>query len=160
MLISLESEVQHLSSLLARLIQQSGANSKQSWEGRRNNLIKVRPAIATLVPEHPANGEQALEARKDRRGIIRIEQLHGDIHEAGPFRWEIEVQDLLQDRDELSADLRLRRRQHRQQTISESRLLVLGDRLGRREFLVGRPALGDAVLQVHGRWVPASAPAE
>lgn len=65
MLVGLESQVQHLSRLIALLVNELVANREQSREAGLHDLVKVLSVfgVGRLVSESAAQGEQALETR-------------------------------------------------------------------------------------------------
>lgn len=128
MLVRLEGEVQHLAGLIALLGDELIANSQETGEAELNDLIKMNAALIVGRSETPgaADGEQALEASKDRGGVICVEKFRGVVHEIGPLVWKVEVQDPLQDRNKLLAHTSLGGSHDGQQPIAEARLFIFG----------------------------------
>lgn len=152
MFIGFQRQVQHLPSLLACLIHQPCADNQQPRECRLNNLIEIGPALARLEPKHAADGQQALQARKDARRLIRIQQVERQVHKSWPARGEIAVQNLLEDRHELRAHGRRGRRQHGQEALAEACLLLIGyGVLSRSAVFADGPGTRHAVFEVYGR---------
>lgn len=104
MLVSLEDNVQHLSRLLAVVVDQLLANNQQAWKSRLNDLIEVCSSITALESVHSADSQKALESSKDAAWIGGVEEVQGDIHELWPFCWEVVVEDLLEGWNELRAN--------------------------------------------------------
>lgn len=158
MLVSFEDNVQHLSSLLAVVVDQLLANNQQAWESRLNDLVEVYSSITALESVHSADSQKALESSKDAAWIGGVEEVQGDIHELWPFRWEVVVEDLLEGWNELRANWCWGRGEHWEETAAEARLLIL--RYGLDGCLLAwGPSLGDSVLQVDGGYVAVSIPA-
>lgn len=86
MLVGLEGQVQHLTGLVALLVDQLVADGEQAGEAGLDNLVKVGAVLAVrgLEAERTADGEQTLEAGQDRRGRVCVEQLRGKVHKVGP----------------------------------------------------------------------------
>lgn len=96
--------MQHLSSILAHLINEALSDGQQSWEGCVNDLVEL-DSLVRLVSIDAADRKEALEPRKDRGGIVGVEQLHRDVDKGWPLVWEVGDQDLLEHGDELLSDL-------------------------------------------------------
>jgi len=148
-LIRLDDDAEHLRSLQALLINQLLANVEQLRERVLHNLVKLLPLLAGLESVHTTDGQQTLETGVDVVRIIGSEQLKGDIQEAGPLFGEVVLQDLLEEGDQLGADIGRRRRQGRNESFAETRLLSLGNGDTRRTIVDRGPSTADAVLQVN-----------
>lgn len=106
MLVGLEGKVQHLACLLALLVDKLVADGQKPREAELHNLVKVRAVVrvAGAVPVGAADGEQALQTRQHRVGVVRVQQLHGEVHKVGPLLGKVELEDALEDGHELLAD--------------------------------------------------------
>ena len=95
--------MQHLSGLVAFLVDELVADGEEPGEAGLDDLVEVRPVLAVAGPEAicAADGQQALQACHDGGGIIGVQQLDGEIHKGGPSVGEVVVQDALEDGDEL-----------------------------------------------------------
>lgn len=152
MLVGLQGQVEHLSSLIALLVNQLVADSQKSGEAGFDNLIKMLSiiGIGRLVTESAADGEQALQTSKNGAGAVGVEELESKVHKSGPSCREIILQDALKNGNQLLSNERLRGSQNGQKTVSNSRLLLLRDEA--RGF--GRVSIGavpravDSILDV------------
>lgn len=74
MLVSFESEMQHLACLVALLVHQLIANSQESRESGLDDAVKVRSVLALVgfVPESAADCEQALQTGQRRVRIVGV----------------------------------------------------------------------------------------
>lgn len=74
MLVCLQRDVQHLTSLIALLIHQLVTYGQQPGETGLDDFVEVGAvvAIADLEPIGSADCQQALEASQDRRRIIGV----------------------------------------------------------------------------------------
>lgn len=148
MFIRFDHNPEHLRRLQAFLVDQLHTDVQQLRERMLDDLVEFLPLFPGLESVHAADGQQTLQARIDRIGIVGTEQLERDVQESGPLLGEIMLEDLLQKRDELGANVGGRRRQCRNQPLSESGLLGVGDGCAQRVVLHRRPTAVDAVLQV------------
>lgn len=80
--------------------------------------------------------------------IVGTEELKREIQEAGPLFGEVVLKDLLEEGDQLGADIGRSRRQGGDESLAETRLLGLGNRGTRRAIIDWGPSAADAVLQV------------
>lgn len=87
--------MEHLSGLFARFIYKPLANSQKSWEGRLYDLVEVGSMFSRFETKHSAESKQALQACKDGRGLICIEELERNGDKTGPLLGEVIVEDLL-----------------------------------------------------------------
>lgn len=69
------------------------------------NLIKLLPLLSGLVAINATNGQKTLQSSIDSVRVIGTEELKGQVEESGPLLGEIVLQDLLEKRDELGADI-------------------------------------------------------
>jgi hypothetical protein len=74
MLVGLEGQVKHLTSLIALLVHQLVTDGEKTGECRLHNLIKVLSIIAVgrFIAERTADGEQTLQTSKNGTGVIRV----------------------------------------------------------------------------------------
>lgn len=145
--------MQHLTSLVTFLVHQLVTNGQETWEAGLDNLVKVLTIIALgrLVAERAANSQETLQTSQNGAGIIGIQQLQGEVHEARPAAWEIALQNSLQDRNELLANQSLGGGQDGHETVSDASLLIFGYNRFVREGFGMEPRPVDAVLDVdHG----------
>lgn len=128
-LVRLEGQVKHLAGLVALLSDQLIADSKQPGEAGLNDLVEVDSIVAVrgLESVGAADGKQALQASEDGGGVVRVEELHGVVHEGRPLLREVEVQDALENGDQLLPDQPLGGGHDGQQAVAEARLLIFGD---------------------------------
>lgn len=70
-----------------------------------DDVVKVYSLLPSLVSVHFAEREEALQAGEDGVGIVGTQQLHRNLDEAGPFLWEVMLQNLAQDGHQLRADI-------------------------------------------------------
>lgn len=131
MLVGLESQVQHLASLVTLLVDQLIANSQQPGETCFDDLVKVLAIIGVgrLVAECTADGQQALQTGEDGAGSICVEELQGEVHKLRPSRGEVILKNALKNRDKLSTDEALGGSEDGQQSVSDAGLFVFGDNL-------------------------------
>jgi len=94
-LICLQNNVKHFSSILTHFIHQTLSNNQKSREGCLDDIIKVRSTLSRFEAEDATNGQKALQACENRGGIVCVEQLDGDAYERRPLFGEIEVKDFL-----------------------------------------------------------------
>lgn len=151
-LISLHDNPEHLSSLQALLINQPLSNAEQLGERVLHNLIKLLSFLAGLEPIHAADGQQALQTCVDCVRIIRAKKLKGEIEESRPLLGEVVLEDLLEEWNQLSADIGRCGGQSRDQSLAEARLLSLRDGRALRVIFNGGPSTADTVLQVDTGW--------
>jgi hypothetical protein len=106
MLVGLESQVKHLASLIALLVNQLIANGQEAREAGLDNVIKVLSVgtIRRFEPESTADGEEALKAGENRTRIVCVEEFGGVVHKVGPSAGEIGLQNALDNGNELLAD--------------------------------------------------------
>lgn len=149
MLIRLHNDAEHLRRLQALLVDKLHTDVEELWEGVLDDLVKIGAVLLRLESVYAANGQHTLQARVDRVGIIRAEQLDCDIQEAGPSLGEVMLEYFLEDGNQLGADVRRRRRKNWDQSFPERRALLLRNRLAEGGLLCGCPSPYDAVLQVH-----------
>lgn len=150
MLIRLDNNPEHLRRLQALFINKLQSDIQKLRERVLNDLIKLFPLFSTLEPVHTANSHQALQACVYRVRVIGPQQLKCDIQEARPLLGEVMLENFLEERNELGADIRGCRRQSRNQAFSESWFLLLGDRCPLRvAFFESGPTPVDSVFQVH-----------
>lgn len=128
MLVGLESEVKHLTGLVALLVDQLVADGQQTGETGLDNAVKVLPivAVAGLEAESTADGEQALQAGQNGGGVVGVEQLRGEAHEVGPSTGEIGLEDALDDGDELLADEGVGVGEQGDEAVSNAALFLVG----------------------------------
>jgi hypothetical protein len=113
-----------------------------------HNLIELLSLLAGLEPIHAADGQKALQAGVDCVRIVRAKELKSKIKETRPLLGEVVLEDLLEERDQLSANIGRRRGQSRDQTLAETRLLSLRDGSTLRVVFDGGPSAADTVLEV------------
>lgn len=114
-----------------------------------HDLVKLIPLFPALVSVHSADRKQTLESRVDVIRITRTEKLEGKLQEPGPSLGEIMLQDLLEEGDQLCANIWRCRGQGRDQSLAEAGLLRVGNGGTLRAVFDGRPPAVDAVLQVN-----------
>lgn len=97
MLVGLKGEMQHLSGLVALLRDELVADSKEAGEAGLDDPVKVLTVLAVdaLVPKSTAEGQEALETGKDGCRVVDVEELQGEVDEAGPAGREVVLQDTL-----------------------------------------------------------------
>lgn len=122
-LVGLDNGAQHLRRLQALLIHQLLSNTEQLREGVLHNLVKFLPLLSSLESVYSADGQQTLESGVDMVRIACTEQLEGKLQESGPLLREVMLQDLLEERDQLGANIRGSRSQGRDQSLAETGLL-------------------------------------
>jgi tRNA splicing endonuclease len=129
MLIGLQSQVKHLTRLIALLVHEFVADSQEAREAGLNNLVEVLSVIAVggLVAEGTADGKQTLQASEDGARVIRVQKLEGEIHELWPAGWEVILKDSLEDGNELLADEAFGSSKNRQKAVSYTSLLIFRD---------------------------------
>lgn len=93
MLVRLEGDVEHLAGLVALLGDQLVADGQQAGEAGLDDLVEVGAALAVAGLEAvcAADGQQALQTGEDGGGAVGVEQLDGEVHEAGPLVGEVPV---------------------------------------------------------------------
>lgn len=103
MLVSLQSDMEHLSRLFALLGHQLGRDGQQSGEASLDNLVKVGSVlpIAGLEAVGAADSQEALQAGEDRTRVVGVQELDSEVHKSRPFLGEVPVQNSLQDGDKL-----------------------------------------------------------
>ncbi len=128
MLVSLQSDMQHLSRLVTLLVDQLVANGQEPGEARGHNLVELRPVrtVARLEPVRAADGQETLKSCQDRARIVDVEQSDGEVHKARPLIGEVEVEDALKDGNELLANQGLGAREDGEQPLSKSGFLIFG----------------------------------
>lgn len=146
--IGLHHNAEHLSGLQTLLIDQLLTNAEELGERVLHNLIKLLSLLAGLEPIHATDGQQALQACIDCVRIVRAKQLKGEVEETRPLLGEVVLEDLLEKRDQLGADIGWRRGQGGNQPLAETGLLALGDGSALRVVLDWSPSPADTVLQV------------
>lgn len=106
MLVSFQSQVQHLTGLIALLSHQLIADGEKPRKTSLDDLIEMDATLALRGTESPGatHGEEALQAGQDGARVVGIEKLHGIIHEVGPLVGEIEVQNPLKNGNYLLTD--------------------------------------------------------
>lgn len=106
MFVRLESQVQHLSRLVALLVYQFIADGQEAGEDVGNNLVKVLSIIVLggHEAESSAQREQAVQTGHDRGGIVCVEQLARVVGELRPFRRKVVLKDSLDNGDNLLSD--------------------------------------------------------
>jgi hypothetical protein len=142
--------MQHLTGLVALLVDQLIADSEQAGEASLDNLVKVLAVVAVggLVAEGAADGEQALQAGEHGARAVGVEQLHGVVHKARPFGREVGLQDALEDGDELLADETLGGGEERHEAISNAGLFIFGYQVLVGDLFGRVPGAIDPVLDV------------
>lgn len=131
MLVGLQSQVEHLASLVALLVHQLVADGQQSGETRFNDVVKVLAVIGVgrFVTERTADGQQTLQTSEDGAGSICVEKLEGEVHKSRPSRGKVILENALQNRDKLLTDEALGGSENGQQSISDAGLFLFGDEL-------------------------------
>jgi hypothetical protein len=117
-----------------------------------HNLIELLPLLSGLVAINATDGQKALQSSIYSIRVICTEKLKGQIEETGPLLREIVLQDLLEKRDELGADIGRGRGQGRDQSLTESGLLSFGNGGTLRVVVDRRPTSVDTVLEVDTGW--------
>jgi hypothetical protein len=117
-----------------------------------HNLIELLPLLSGLVAINATDGQKALQSSIDSIRVIGTEELKGQIEESGPLLREIVLQDLLEKRNELGADIGRGRGQGRNQSLTESGLLGFGNGGTLRVVVDRRPTSVDTVLEVDTSW--------
>ena len=149
MFIRFNNNAEHLCRLQAFFVDKSQSDIQQLRESVLDNLVEFFPLVPTLETVHTADGHQTLQACVHGVCVIGTQQLNRDIQEPGPVFGEIILEDFLQKRNELGANIRGRRCQSRNQPFSKSWLLLLTDRCAQWVIFEGCPTPVDAVLQVN-----------
>jgi hypothetical protein len=114
-----------------------------------HNLVELLPLLSGLESVHTADGQQTLQTGIYVVRIVGTEQLKGKIQEPWPLFGEVVLQDLLEEGNQLGANIGRGRRQGGNESFTETRLLGFGDRGTRRAIVDGGPSAADAVLQVN-----------
>lgn len=129
MFVGLESDMEHLPSLVTFLVYQFITNLLKPWETSHDNTLEVcsTSIMVSFKPVCAAGDEQALETGEDGWRIVGMEQLQSDIHEAGPLPGEVEVQNPLDQLEQLLSNWATRGGENGEDTIAEALLLVFGD---------------------------------
>lgn len=127
MLVCLEGNVKHLTSLVALLVYQLVADLEQAGEARLDDFVELGPATlqAALETVGTAGYEETLQSSEDRQSIVSMQQAQCDIHEIGPFPGEVEVEDALDGLEQLLSDGTLAGGQNGQYAVPEPGLLIL-----------------------------------
>lgn len=126
MLVRLESQMKHLTSLFTFLIHQFIADCEQAREAVLYDCVELGSVcvVVRFVSVCAANGQQALETSKHRAGGIGIQQFRGEVHESGPSAREIVLQHALENRNELLTNSTIRGGKNWHQAVSDAGLLV------------------------------------
>lgn len=148
MLVRLDHNTEHLRSLQALFVDQFLSNTQQLRERVLHNLVELVPLLAGLEPVHTTDCQQTLQARVNGVRIVGVQQLQGQIQEPRPLFGEVMLQDLLEEGNQLGADIGRRRGQGRNESLAETGLLGRGNRRSLRAILDRRPSSSDTVLQV------------
>jgi len=147
-LVCLHDSPQYLASFYACFVDQPTSNTQKQRKCHRDHLIEISTNFSNLEPVYPAYCQQALYSGKDRACIVCAEELDGDVEEVRPLGGEVVGKDFLESWNELSAYLRGRGSEHRDETVSESYFLILWYWL-RLSVILGRsPSFCDAILEV------------
>lgn len=127
MLVSLEGNVKHLTSLVALLVHQFIANLKKPGEARLDDFIELGATalLGALEAVGTARHEKALQTSEDGQGIVGVQQAQRNIHKVGPFPGEIEVEDALDGLKKLLSNGTLAGSQNGQYAFPEPGFLVL-----------------------------------
>jgi hypothetical protein len=104
-LIGLDNDAKHLRSLQALLIDQLLTDAEQLRERVLHDLVELLPLLAGLESVHTADGQQTLQTGVYVVRIVGTEKLKGEIQEAGPLFGEVVLQDLLEEGNQLGADI-------------------------------------------------------
>jgi len=149
MLVGLESQVKHLTSLITLLVDQLVANGQEAREAGLDNVVKVLSVgtIRRFEPERAADGKEALKAGENGTSIVCVEEFGGKVHKVGPSAGEVGLQNALDDRNELLADEGIRVCEKRHEAVSDAGLFLLGDD-GCSRGLGRVPRTIDSVLEV------------
>lgn len=128
MFVCLESQVQHLASLVAFLVHQLIADGQESRETGFNNVVEVLSVLALvgLVSESTTYGKETLQTSQRRVRIIGVQQLQGEFQESRPPAGEITLQNALQNGNKLLADEPLGGSQDGHQTVSDPDFFIFG----------------------------------
>lgn len=150
MFVGLESDMEHLPSLVTFLVHQFVADLLKPWETGLDNLIEVSSTgiMVSLEPVCATSNEQALESGENGRGIVGMEQLQSNIHEAGPLPGEIEVQDPLDQLEQLLSNWATRGGENGEDTIAEALLLIFVNQGVVGVVVASGPASVCAVLEI------------
>lgn len=70
-----------------------------------HNLIELVPLLSSLEAIDAADGQKALQPGVDCVRIVGAEELEGEVEESGPLFGEIVLQDLLEKRNQLGANI-------------------------------------------------------
>lgn len=125
-LVRLDHKTKHLRSLQAFLVHQPLANAEQLRERVLDDLIELLPLLAGLKPVHATNCQQALQTGVDGVRIVGTQQLQSQVQESRPLFGEVMLQNLLEEGNQLGADIGRRRGQGRDEPLTETRLLGWG----------------------------------
>ena len=151
MLICLQNNMEHFSSLLTCLIYQALSNKQQSRESQLNDFVEVGSVFTRFKAVNATNCKKALQTGKNGSSLVGVKQLYSDVYKGGPFFGKVVVKDLLEDGDELLSNLWWGGSQYGQEAFSKPLLLIIGNSFVLWGFLARRPASGDSVLQVNNR---------
>jgi len=152
MLVGLHDNPKHLRRLQALLIDQPLSNAQQLGERVLHDLVKLLALLSSLKSVHTTNGQQALQTRIDSVRIVSREQLKVELKESRPLLGEVVLQNLLEEGNQLGADIGRRRGQGRDKSLPESGLLGFRNGSSRRTVFDRGPSSADTVLQVDTSW--------
>lgn len=114
-----------------------------------HDFIKLLSLLASLKPVNAADCQKTLQTRIDRTRVIGSEKLQSKIQESGPLLGEIVLEDLLEEGNQLIADIGGRRGQGRDKSLPETGLLGFRNWRTLRAIFDGGPSTGNTVLQVY-----------
>jgi hypothetical protein len=138
MFVRLKHNVQHLSCILTRFIDQPLSDFQESGESRVNYLLEL-DSLVRLVSIDAADRKKTLEPGEDRGRIIGAEKLYRDVYKGWPLVRKVGVEDLLEYRHELLANLGRGGRKEGQQPFTKPLLLILRYGLVLGSILARRP---------------------
>lgn len=127
MLIRLHNGAQHLRRLQTLLIHQLLPNTEQLWERVFHNLVKFLPLLSSFESVYAADSQQTLQSRVDMVRVACTEQLKSEFQESRPLLGKVVLQDLLEERNQLGADIWGSRGKGRNQSLAKTGLLRVGD---------------------------------
>jgi hypothetical protein len=114
-----------------------------------HDLIELLSLLAGLEPVNPADRQKALQTRIDCACVIGAEELQSKIQESGPLLGEIVLENLLEEGNQLIADIGRSRGQGRDKSLPETGLFSFRNWRTLRAIFDGGPSAGNTVLQVN-----------
>lgn len=114
-----------------------------------HDLIELLSLLTGLEPVDPADRQKALQTRIDRTCVIGAEELQSKIQESGPLLGEVVLKNLLEEGDQLIADIGRGRGQCRDKSLPETGLFGFMNWRTLRAIFDRGPSACNTVLQVN-----------